>query len=144
MSGRRSLLGGVAAALALAPAAAMPAPATSADAELIAMGREARPLIAEYERLTHLFFTASTQAERFQASDDSDPAYERLDELFDQALELRATTLEGFKAKALLLQHGLRSANRMDGHVTFSDPEQEMAWSLVADLLGNGLEGGAA
>lgn len=143
MSGRRSLLGTLA-AFAVVPAAVpvVTAAVLQPDAVLLAMGREAAPLIAEYERLTARYFALPPGHPGVREAGDASAAiYDRLEELTDLAQETRATTLDGFKAKARLLQHGLRSTNRMDGKVRLIDPEQELAWSLVADLLHDELDG---
>ncbi len=66
----------------------------------------------------------------------ADPSFERLKELIVQATPLKAVTLDGYAAKAvlvrrlMLMDHGVRGEFVRDGDST------DLAWSLVNDLAG--------
>jgi hypothetical protein len=115
--------------------AALPSP--HPDAELIAMGREAAPLIAEAERLAAQWFALppgpNPDLHRIAAAEE--PIVNRLEELFDRALELPAITHDGLRAKAILVQHEMRTQNRVDGELVFDGAGSEGAWALIDDLL---------
>jgi len=133
MSSRRNLLATVAAA-AVAPAVL--ASPTHPDAELIAIGREALPLIEEYERFTAAWYALPDEhPDSNRVADLATPASDRLDELLKRAMPMKATTPEGCRVKAAILQHELRCFYRIGGVMVFENPAEEMAWSLVCDML---------
>ena len=136
---RRSAIGFSLAAMAAGLTVPVLASAGDPDAELIAIGREAAPLVAEFDRSTAVFF----------ALPDGDPAieevaragdrpFDRLSELAVQAATLRAATLNGLAAKAILLRH-LMLTEFGERHVFVSDETDltDLTWSLVCDLAGS-------
>lgn len=60
------------------------------------------------------------------------PLIDRHLELMEQFIPLRATTMDGFRAKARVLQ---RFNNCAPGYAELGDPEA-LGWSLANDLLG--------
>jgi hypothetical protein len=135
----RRLLCSAVPAVALMPVTALANPIAHPDAELIAIGREALPLIAEYERFTaDLYALPSDHPDFNRVADLALPASDRLDQLWDQVILMQATTPEGHRVKAAFLQHEMRCTYRIAGVMTFENPAQEMAWSLVCDMLTNG------
>ena len=159
-SGAALLLGGCAAAPAFASAAAMASKGLTStetlcaggrqiahpDAALLSIGREAVPLIAEYQRNLVAFFALPSghpDLEKVSALNNA-PA-ERLEALLEAALPLRPTTLPGFAAKArllrwqVLLQHGDPETETVERHAGM---EMVLALALCDDLLA--VAGGAA
>ncbi len=66
-----------------------------------------------------------------------DASYDRLWELYEQALTLRATTPDGWRAKAELARHFLVvECEDKHGKMEFGSPEQELVWSLICDMTG--------
>lgn len=111
------------------------------DAELIAMDREAIPLVAEFKQyLANLFASPLSSAERERLGEKGDVPYERLKELTKRATTLRATTPAGYAAKARLIEHHMfhdfsdRGALDLDG-LNRDGQETALAWSLVNDIL---------
>lgn len=132
-TGRRALFG-AAAALAVAPAMARTAP--HPDAELIAIGREASGLIAQYNRHTRAFFALPIGHPDLAATAAlADPMGLRLDDLIERASGLTATTAAGCATKALLLRHELLQNCGGGGEWVSGGVDDALAWSLVNDLL---------
>lgn len=135
---RRLLCAGIPAA-ALMPATALANLTAHPDAELIAIGREALLLIEEYERFIAAWYALPKNHPDFnRVADLAQPASDRLDELLEQAMPIRASTQDGYRVKAAILQHELRCFYRIAGVMTFENPAGKMAWSLVCDMLASG------
>jgi hypothetical protein len=76
------------------------------DAELIAIGREAAPLVDEFDRHTAAFFALPEGDPAIERTAQAgDQSFDRLRGLATQAAPLRATTLDGLAAKGILLRH---------------------------------------
>ena len=137
--GRRGLLGG-AAALVAAYAATLPPSAYAAgsdpdpDAALIALAAEILAVHAEADRIhvemdvRGLPWSESGRIMREQIH----PLVDRIHDMEERLATMRATTLDGFRAKARIVQ---TFSNCSPG---FADPWQDdaMWWSLANDLLG--------
>jgi len=111
------------------------------DAELLAIGEEAGPLIEEYHRLTAAWRALPqgiSGAECQRVADLADPSFDPLEQLLERALELTATTVEGCAVKARLLQHEMRVFNTVDGELVLMEDEDQLACSLAEDLLALG------
>ena len=122
-------------------AASMPAP--QPDAELIAIGAEAAPLIVEHERLGALWWATPADDEHRGAisalGKQTEPVANRLFELTNRSMALPATTLAGAKVKAMLIQDVLRVEHETHGGMLeFETSGAEAVWSLVTDLLAMG------
>ena len=66
---------------------------------------------------------------------------DRLTELSDRAVELRATTREGQIAKAHLIRHEMEMEYVTSGvleHDTMQ-PHDKIVWSLLSDMLGEAI-----
>jgi hypothetical protein len=139
---RRSALGFSAAAIVAGltvPALAIPPTRPNPDAELVAIGREAATLVDEFNRCSAAFFTLPDgDPTLVRAADAGDPSFFRLEELVTQVTPLRATTLIGLAAKAILLRH-LIILEFGTGGVFVSDdtPLTDLMWSLTYDLAGS-------
>lgn len=129
---RRALLG---AAIAF-PAAALPVAALAGgtpDAGLIRLANEILALEAETNRLARIEdeFEDWTARHRFNA-EHIRPLSARHHVLMEQFVQLRATTMDGFRAKARVLQ---AFNNCSAGYAEPDDPDA-LGWSLANDLLG--------
>jgi hypothetical protein len=136
---QRSTLGFSVAAFAAALATPALAAGVNPDAELIAIGREAAPLVDEFDRYTAAFFALPDGDPGIKrAGHAGDRSYDRLRELVAQAMPLRAATLNGLAAKAILLRH-LMLLEFGERHVFVSDETDltDLTWSLVSDLAGS-------
>ena len=135
---RRSLFTAVP-ALALALAAPALARSAEPDAELIAIDREAVPLIAEYRGLMDQFFALShDDPDLTRVAHAADPSFDRLAEFAELADEIDATTMPGFVAKARLLKHQLWVEHGEDGVFVGHNDSDRAAWSLVNAILAVG------
>ena len=108
------------------------------DAELIAIGQEAAPLSAKFQaNLAAFFALGSGHPDLQRVADLNDAPCERLDEMVARATQLRASSLEGCAAKAVLLRHIMLMdfGERMD-FVSDGRNVTDLSWSLVNDLLG--------
>ena len=135
---RRTLIGAATAVAAVPLLAQAAAPRPGADEELVAIGREAAPLAAEFDRNLKAFFNLPIgHPDLCRVGELNDEPDARLDVLTHRALELDARTMSGFIAKAHLLRHHLLmqcGEFDADGQV-----ELELAMSLVNDLLAVGV-----
>ena len=154
---RRALMGnaGVAAlatvlittpnAQAIEPVSVNPHP----DAELIAIGREAADLIEQRKPLEVRWWAlprdsgsrrkgTPEQVELHAVGDAMEPIDARLDELADRAMELRATTREGWIAKARLIRREMQTECVTEGAIEVDEmqPSGRLTRSLLDDLLG--------
>lgn len=138
MSTRRGFLAGAAGmAAATVPLAAQAG--VHPDAELIAIGQEAAPLAAKFRANAAAFFALGAGHPDLQrVADLNDAPCERLDELVARAMQLRASSLEGCAAKAVLLRHTMlmEFGERMD-FLSDGRGMTGLSWSLVNDLLGS-------
>jgi len=106
------------------------------DAELIAIGHEAAGLSEEYERHIVAYFALPKDSPDLQrVSELADPAYDRLQVLFDRAADVEAKTIRGVAAKARLLRHELLTSYRVDGEFVPDNPAIALALSLADNLL---------
>ncbi len=107
------------------------------DNELIAIGREAEPLLAEDKRFAKVWWTLDADSPDINAwAAQWRPIDDRLFALMDRARELKASTLEGLRVKAMLVDHALSTELEHEGEIQTGDFHEELAWSLVRDLLG--------
>ena len=138
--GRRSLFAGAAAVLALGSVPAATAVVLEPDAVLIAIAKEAAPLIAEYSRLSDQWFAlrGTDAAELERLGNAMDPIHDRLEVLTDQAVEQPATTLAGFASKAALLRHGLLLYARTAEGIRFDGSEERATFDLLGELIAVG------
>ena len=112
------------------------------DAELVAIGREAEPIIAETRRREAAYWAGDGEIDTLEF-------YEQLDTLYDRAIRLPAITMEGARTKLLFVRHEMFATTGNRGVI---DPEKHlnaddrMTWSLCDDLLGpvSAIEGDAA
>jgi hypothetical protein len=112
--------------------------AAEPDAELIEIGREAAPLVDEFDRHTAMFFALDSSDPAFErVAHAGDQSFDRLKELATQAAPLRAATLDGLAAKAILLRH-LMTLEFGEFGIFVSDgtPLADLMWSLTCDLAG--------
>ena len=138
---RRGMLTGAAAALAAAPftahAAQIRTVATLArdpgpDAEVIRLGAAVMANAAEIDRLSDVG-EALPHAEGWRFTEKNiRPLVREGWALRIRLAQMRATTLEGFRAKARIVQEYSNCAP------SYADPDADdaMAWSLANDLLG--------
>ncbi|NPD69323.1 hypothetical protein HN018_22755 (plasmid) [Lichenicola cladoniae] len=148
---RRELLkGGAISALVGVATVVLTAPASAdrgADAELIAIGREAVALIEKRKPLEARWWAIPTggdyndpaiKTELDTVSDAMVPIDDRLSEMADRAVELRAHSREAMIAKAWLVHHEMKVVHVSDGVVDTDrfEPHELLAWSLLEDLLG--------
>jgi hypothetical protein len=132
---RRALLIGSAAVAAVSAAAAEPASDADADAEIIALVNRIMATDAESNRLEAEFEEQHPDAsfsERWSFRDKKiSPAVQR--EWDDRALlaGMQATTLAGFRAKAVVVQ---TFNNCSPGYATGYE-DDALAWSLANDVL---------
>ncbi len=131
-----------------AGAAAGPAALHPDDAELIAIGREVAELIERRRPLEARWWALPTidipRTAGLPGADEPDavaaamePIDNRLDELSDRVLELRATTREAWIAKARLIRHEITISNVSGGEIEFEGMplSERITWSLLDDLL---------
>ena len=129
---RRSILGG---SVAVVAGAALPV--SSADAQLGAIGTEAQRLSADYSRMLAKWWTIQPGDPQLEAhAAKMDGPHGRLSELSDQVVNMRATSPEAWKAKAILIRHAMTIEHNTMGQMVFDSPDQEVVWSLVNDLVG--------
>lgn len=105
------------------------------DAELAAIGREAGPKIDEVRARSDAWFALSEdQVEHFDALIHHD----RLWDLYDRAIKLQATSLEGARTKLMLMRWQIEVEHRNDRGIEIENlsPAERMAWSLCDDLVG--------
>jgi hypothetical protein len=111
------------------------------DAELIAIGQEAAPLIAEYRAIYARFFALPHgHPDHGTIADEGDAPSERIAVLLTRANELRATTVAGARAKALLAADDIFWQHAGGGvlEVDQFDEGELLVWGLVTDLLAMG------
>ena len=144
---RRDIMGGIGGAgLVAIAAAAFAKPetaesrvaklATLPDAELIAIGRKAAPMIVRDGELSDQFFALEPTDPALTAiADQMTPLDERLEQLIDAASELPATTQAGRAVKAMLLRWIMRPCKGWD---YTNEPHGRLAWSITDDLIGSG------
>ena len=141
-------LAGIAAAAIAAPDTAPVEALPTDDAELIAIGREAAALVEQRRPLEARWWALPKGCGRLKGSpghveltavsDAMTPLDDRLSELADQAIELRATTPDGWIAKAHLIRHEMEVEYVTDGVVELDmmQPHDRVMWSLLGDLVG--------
>ncbi|NPD68299.1 hypothetical protein HN018_19330 [Lichenicola cladoniae] len=117
------------------------------DAELIIIGREAadliekrRPLEARWWALpadTRQYDNAQ-RAELYAVSEAMQPIDDRLSELSDRSVVLRAFSRAAMIAKAHLIRHEMEVVHVTAGVLDpeMFDPHEAIVWSLLEDLLG--------
>lgn len=125
---------------AIAAGLAAPAPAANADADaaLIALADRIMALCVEMDRISDEIeempiATRADETARMRRHDDE--IYPLVDTSFDlrsQLAEMKATTLDGFRAKARVVQE---YSNCSPGCADQWN-DDAMAWSLANDLLG--------
>lgn len=122
-------------------------PAPRDDAELIIIGREAVALIEDRRPLEARWWALpagtrqydNAQREELTAVSEAVlPIDDRLSELSDRAVVLRASSREAMIAKAHLLRHEMEVVHVTAGvlDTEMFDPHEATVWSLLEDLLG--------
>ena len=130
-----------------APAVAVLPTPRGDDAELVAIGRETAAVLDQRKPLDVRWWGLPPDAskrgtasniELMAVADALEPIDNRLQQLSDRMLELRATTREAWIAKARLIRREIESCNVTEGVIDFDGmPDSErLAWSLAEDLLG--------
>jgi hypothetical protein len=107
------------------------------DAELIAIGAEAKLLAEQWHSLLKTWWTLKVESADLEPlGSEMQVPHDRLCDLADRAVALRASTLEGMQAKAILLQHAFRvECEEEDGEMQM-DADQKLVWSLLCDMTG--------
>lgn len=117
------------------------------DAELIAMGREAAALIEKRRPLEARWWAVpadsgrrdhSQRAELHAVSEAMQPIDDRLFEMSDRSVVLRASSREAMIAKAHLLHHEMEVVHVTGGalDIEMFESHERLAWSMIEDLLG--------
>ncbi len=108
-----------------------------ADAQLIAIGAEARYLTERYNGLLAKWWEIGlNEPELGACADEMDVPHDRLCNLADRARDLPALTAEGWQAKAVLIRHAMVIEHSFGGTMQFETFDQEMIWSLICDMTG--------
>lgn len=109
-----------------------------ADAQLVAIGREAEPLAEQWHRLLNVWWSLEVPHPNMErCADAMQVPLDRLRDVADAALPLQATTPEGMRAKAILLQHFFRVVyEEDDGEMHMPGQDEKLVWSLLCDLTG--------
>ena len=139
MKGRRSLFGTAMVVATVAAAPVIPVTPTSPDAQLTAIGREALPLLREYDRLNQVWFTLDhDDPEVDRVGDASDAIYDRLSVLRDQAQDLPAASLAGAAAQAVFLRLDMLIECSRKSGMAFDGTAQERLWTFLGELTQTG------
>ena len=126
--------GGITAGAAASVADLVPA---SQDADLIAIGAEARPIVADYERLqTKWWRLGSTDPQIESCAAEMDGPHNQLCDLAERARDMQASTPDGWQAKAVLIRHLMTVEHSLGGTMQFETFDQEVIWSLICDMTG--------
>jgi hypothetical protein len=117
-------------------------PVDQTDAELREIGAAAIPLIKEY--LGHYRAFADIEADDpniLRVGLAGESSYAALEHLTDRAVELRATTLDGFLAKVRLAQFWMlmEHSTHYELDLSYAGFDAKLAWSTFADMLGGEL-----
>lgn len=117
----------------------------SSDAQLIAIGREVATLLDQRKPLEAQWWALPSdtrshtpdQARTLNAvSEALQPIDDRLDELIDCAIPLRAGGLSAMSAKAMLIRYEMEISHVTEGEMDLGglEPHERVMWSLLADL----------
>ncbi|NPD68912.1 hypothetical protein HN018_02925 [Lichenicola cladoniae] len=120
---------------------------SSDDAELMAIGREAASLIEKRRPLEARWWSLPAGTRQYdnaqreeltEVSEAMQPIDDRLSDLSDRSLVLRASSREAMIAKAHLIRHEMEVVHVTAGVLDpeMFDPHEAIVWSLLEDLLG--------
>ncbi len=116
--------------------------APTPDAELIAMGQRAAQLAAEYAPLIVRWWAIEKGGPDFrkqlaEVTAGMEPLSDEMYDLAERAADIPTTTLPGMIAKARIAHHHFwRDHDTEDG--LNLNPEEEVTWSLLNDLVALG------
>ena len=107
------------------------------DVQLIAIGDQARPCVAQYEQLQTKWWSMQCGDPGLTAcAAEMDIPHVRLCDLAEQARDIQASTPQGWQAKAVLIRHLMNVEFSLGGKMQFDTFDQEVIWSLVCDMTG--------
>ena len=108
-----------------------------ADAQLIAIGAQARPCVAQYARLQTKWWALQCGDPGLTAcATEMDGPHDRISDLAEQAVDIPSSTPEGWQAKAVLIRHLMTVEHNSNGVMQFETFDQELVWSLICDMTG--------